>query len=141
MQSLYPIYNQSQFSPQQYYNGFNNSPYVVTDSYCGQSPQTCSQGAFLRGHKVNGDMDILPHDVPMDGTTSYFPTSDGSCIYAKSWNSDGTIGTIRYVRESVEAQAKAQDPFDQITEQLDRIEASLKNRSGNRQNQKGENNG
>lgn len=59
----------------------------------------------IHGRKVNGIEDIMPNEIPMDGTVSLFPKSDFSCIFAKQWNSDGTISTVTFVPYSTNAQS------------------------------------
>ena len=49
------------------------------------------------GRTVGNESEIVPNEVPMDGSVSYFPTSDGSSIYAKKWRTDGTIQTLKFV--------------------------------------------
>ena len=48
------------------------------------------------GRIVGNESEIVPNEVPMDGSVSYFPTSDGSSIYAKKWRTDGTIQTLKF---------------------------------------------
>ena len=50
----------------------------------------------IAGKFVNNINEVLPQDVPMDGSRSVFPTQDGSKIFVKHWNPDGTIGTDVY---------------------------------------------
>lgn len=73
-------------------NGFQAAPV--------QQPQF--QQSVIYGRFVNSLGDITAQDVPMDGTAGYFPTSDGSIIYRKKWNPDGTISTIKYVQAAEE---------------------------------------
>lgn len=49
------------------------------------------------GRMIGNVSEIVPNEVPMDGSVSFFPQSDYSCIYAKKWNTDGTIQTIKFV--------------------------------------------
>lgn len=51
----------------------------------------------LAGRMVGNVSEIVPNEVPMDGSVSFFPQSDYSCIYAKKWNTDGTIQTVKFV--------------------------------------------
>ncbi len=48
----------------------------------------------INGKVVPGVENITANDVPMDGSVAFFPRQDMTEIYAKSWNSDGTIRTI-----------------------------------------------
>lgn len=59
--------------------------------------QQAPQG--IAGRIVASADDIAPNEVPMDGTLAFFPASDGSSIFARAWQRDGTIATIRYVPE------------------------------------------
>lgn len=105
-----------------------------------QQPVPRSQGTIgIPGRVVNSTNEIMPSDVPMDGTTSLFPLMDGSVILAKSWNMDGTIKTERYIKESPQPDIPEESPFDQIMKRLDSIEKVL-NRKPN-EKKGGENNG
>lgn len=53
----------------------------------------------LQGRTVQSAEEITPNEVPMDSSVSFFPLADGSAIIAKTWASDGTIKTFRYVLE------------------------------------------
>ncbi len=48
----------------------------------------------INGKVVSSVENITANDVPMDGSVAFFPRQDMAEIYAKSWNSDGTIRTI-----------------------------------------------
>lgn len=65
--------------------------------------QQAPQG--IAGRIVASADDIAPNEVPMDGTLAFFPASDGSSIFARAWQRDGTIATIRYVPERREDDA------------------------------------
>lgn len=64
----------------------------------------------LKGRMVNKLDEITPQEVPMDGSMSFFPMPDYSCIYAKIWGQDGMIKTFKYVPEVEEPQPPQQDP-------------------------------
>lgn len=76
-------------------------PYVPTASQPQQQQPTYTKSG-LTGRVVNKLDDILPNEVPMDGTSSLFPLQDESAIYLKSWNADGTIRTIRYLQNVIQ---------------------------------------
>lgn len=78
----------------------------------------------LSGHLVASHDDIRPNDVPMNGQAAYFPTNDGSVIYAKAWGPDGSIATVRYIPETAE-EAPAQPTLFDIANQLSNIETLL----------------
>lgn len=69
------------------------------------------------GKMIQAPTDIMPGDIPMNGTPCFFPMQDGSAIYMKAWSADGTINTMRFLPEH----AAPKEPT-----QLDRIENMLK---------------
>jgi hypothetical protein len=79
----------------------------------------------IPGRVVKNPNEIRPNDVPMDGSPSYFPTDDGNYIFAKCWNSDGTIRTVRYGRIDEAIQESEADISKAILDRLDRIEKAL----------------
>lgn len=69
----------------------------------------------IAGRSVNIENDIAPADVPMDGSISVFPKADGSVIFVKSFNGDGTINTRYFI-------PAPEDYKENIsTEQVDKI--------------------
>lgn len=68
------------------------------------------------GKMIQAPTDIMPGDIPMNGTPCFFPMQDGSAIYMKAWSADGTINTMRFLPEH----AATNEPT-----QLDRIERML----------------
>lgn len=92
---------------------------------CSYQPQ---QAAQISGRVVQNENEITPQEVPMDGTVSLFPTADYKCIYAKVWNSDGTIRTLKFspVGDSEESNPtpsfrdEVMSRFDAIEERLDK---------------------
>lgn len=68
------------------------------------------------GKMIQAPTDIMPGDIPMNGTPCFFPMQDGSAIYMKAWSADGTINTMRFLPEH----AAPKEPT-----QLDRIENML----------------
>lgn len=80
---------------------------------------------------INDPKEIMPNEVPMDGSVSLFPTADYSCIYAKAWNANGMIDTVKYVPEKPETQptVQSQDVLTAILARLDNIERTLNKRN------------
>lgn len=111
------MYNYPQY-PSQYQSAYQ--PYVQ------QVPTvapTITQPT-LTGHLVASPEDIKPNDVPMTGQAAYFPSQDGKVIYAKAWNPDGSITTVRYIPETAE-ETPAQPTLFDIANQLQNIEDLL----------------
>ena len=82
--------------------------------YQGYSQQYAPQ---LAGRAVQDVSQIGVGDVPTDGSTAWFPASDGSCVWARKWNGNGTIETVRYVPEPMP------EPVDELAALRERVEA------------------
>ena len=75
---------------------------------------------MIPGRHITNPAEIKPNEVPMDGSVSFFPTNDGNYIYAKCWNSDGTIITAKYSR--VNEPEPTPEPSVTNKDILDRLE-------------------
>lgn len=69
--------------------------------------------------------EIQVSEVPTDGTMALFPSTDGSCVYGKRWNSNGRIDTFRYLPEVTEESTQEEDPVTQLNAKVDRALAML----------------
>lgn len=85
-----------------------------------QPYQTFNFQKPINGRMVNDLAEITPQEVPMNGQPSWFPSNDGSCVYMRAWQPNGTIMTVRYVPEQ---QQPTVDPLDEIRRRLDALEA------------------
>lgn len=84
----------------------------------------------LSGRIIQQLNEITPQEVPMDGSVSLFPQNDYSCIYAKAWNSQGGIDTVKYVPEKIDhPNDQNGDQWNAIFNRLDRIEQMLNNQT------------
>ena len=62
-----------------------------------QNPQTYQQVSLgLQGKLVDSIEVVRAIDIPLDGSTSFFPLADGSAIVTKQLQKDGTSKTIIY---------------------------------------------
>lgn len=68
------------------YGTYQYNPMASYQRY--QQPEP-TQG--ISGRVVQAVETINPNEVPMDGSVAFFPKQDLTEIYAKSWNTDGTI--------------------------------------------------
>lgn len=97
----YPNPTQTNFSNPQMQNPYQQRPiYPMTQNVYGLP--------MLYGGIVNGENDIRPNQIPMDGSSAYFPTADRRYVIAKFWLPNGTIGTDVYERVQPQAQTQAQ---------------------------------
>ena len=75
-----------------------------------QQPQSMPQiglnRAFLSGKQVDSIDTVKSMDIPLDGSISYFPLTDGSAIVSKQLQTDGTSKVIIY-RPSQEEKKEA----------------------------------
>lgn len=90
------------------------------------SRPTQSITSGMPGRVVNSQDEIMPQEVPMNGMVSIFPKADFSEIYAKCWNSNGTIDTKVYIFKPLDEQTPATetsgDTLNEILRRLDIIE-------------------
>ena len=75
----------------------------------------------ITGRTVNSLDEITVQEVPTDGTIAWFPSADGSCVYAKRWTPDGNITTMRFVPETAELAPTQPDPFQIINDRMDEL--------------------
>ena len=109
------------------------------------APQMQTVG--LNGKFIQVVENITANDVPMSGEIALFPKQDMTEIYAKAWQSDGTIKTVVYkpVEPVLDSQTNISTPngeklkfdlsddateafmkrFDDITERLEKMEKSF----------------
>lgn len=108
------------------YPPYQNQFQSTYQPYIQQVPTTTPTASIptLTGHLVASPDEIKPNDIPMNGQAAYFPSNDGKVIYAKAWNTDGSIATVRYVAESAE-ETPAQPTLIDIANQLQNIEDIL----------------
>lgn len=97
---------------------------------------------YLVGRLIFSPDQITPQEIPTNGTPALFPLNDGSCIYAKSLQPDGTFAEWRYVLDKpVETEknvtvspreVKEDDPnsqkasnYDELVKRVDFLEQML----------------
>lgn len=135
----YPFTNYSQMPYGQYQQPFTaqNQPFanygqngiqpqnVQSASTMPQAP-TIQRPLGLVGRMVTTEQEITANEVPGDGSVGYFPSADGSVVYAKAWNGSGSIDTVIYERKTVEQPAEPEpNPYDIVIERLEAIEAAI----------------
>lgn len=86
----------------------------------------------LNGRIIQNPNDVVPNDVRMDGSCSFFPVQDGSEIYVMRWSQDGSrIERMRYIPENANVNPESK-PFEQLVmERLDSLEAMIRNQNKN----------
>lgn len=81
-----------------------------------QNPQP--QTPAMKGKWVQNETDIVPMDIPQDGSVVVFPQTNLQVIYLKKWESDGTITTVPYI-PNVPQEPKGPTPEQQFQANVD----------------------
>lgn len=138
-QSNWPQTNYNSQPPMGAFNTGQSPPWMVvpqaTQSTTNpvQNPITSPmQPPSLPGRVVNAETDIIPNEVPMDGSVGFFVQADLQRIYAKTWGRDRNIHTNTYelVSPGNPDALNAQNGIDLILERLDKLEQSIKKNQG-----------
>lgn len=93
-----------------------------------QNPQSYPQPALgLQGKSVESLDVVKATEIPLDGSISYFPLTDGTAIITKQLQADGTSKTIIY-KPDLEPQKPVEQPKYVTEEQVkEMIESSSEN--------------
>lgn len=84
------------------YNNYGNPYYQPRFQQPMEQPQYGQQSGLqfiksgLQGKQVDSLEVVKATDVPFDGSTSYFPLTDGSAIVTKQLTNDGTSKIVVY---------------------------------------------
>lgn len=119
------MYGNRFYNPQGYHpidnlnNQFNNQ-YM-------QTMQQINTQVGLLGKSVDSIEVVKAMDIPLDGSTSYFPLTDGSAIVTKKLMSDGTSRTVIYkpVNETKETSFLVMDDLADILNDIDDMKKQL----------------
>lgn len=75
--------------------------------------QQTQQPTFVQGRVVESEGDIKPNEIPMDGSVTFFPKSDYSVVFGKTWTENGTIRSMRYLLEQENPAPKEEPKSEQ----------------------------
>lgn len=130
----YPINNnQTMFNqPQSFLSNQNNAYYQ-------QHNQGYQKMSLSGGRIVSSESDIIPNEIPMDGSLGVFVTENLQEIYLKTWGGNGEILRNKYVLvtdDQPEMVDKNEAFISEILTRLDRIEQSLSLKTSSNQNEK-----
>lgn len=80
----------------------------------------------IPGRMIYSPDEIMPQEVPMDGSVSLFPMHDWSCVYGKWWTSNWQIQTVKFVLEQPKKQIdESAVSLSDISERLNKVERYL----------------
>lgn len=122
-----------------YINPYTNTtqrniyPYYPNDNQSRVSPiqpiqpiQMNTPTMGLLGKSVDSIEVVKAMDIPLDGSVSYFPLTDGSAIVTKKLQSDGTSKTIIYrpVDEEKKEEKLAYVTYDDLDKRFEMLDIS-----------------
>lgn len=81
--------------------------YPSSRNYLSDFNPTLRSGG-LPGYFIQNENEIIPKNIPMDGSISFFPYKDLSKIVIKQWDANG-INTLTYVIEKANISQEPQD--------------------------------
>ena len=92
---MYNNYGYNPYYPQQRYQGVDtNNQQPMMTTY--QQPMQLTKPSSLLGKSVDNIDVVKATDIPLDGSISYFPLTDGSAIVSKQLQMDGTSKMVVY---------------------------------------------
>ena len=104
--------------PTMYEQGFPAVP--------GVSGVQAARPRTIPGRMIYSPDEIMPQEVPMDGSVSLFPIHDWSCVHGKWWTSNGQIQTVKFVLEQPKKQIdESAVSLSDISERLNKVERYL----------------
>lgn len=121
-------YNQfygPQFQPQMQRMQPQPQPQMQPEMQFNQQPMY-RQPSGLQGKSVDNVEVVKATDIPLDGSISYFPLTDGSAIVTKQLQQDGTSKTVIY-RPSDEKEEKNLPKYitvDELDKAIKKVDSS-----------------
>ena len=112
-------------------NMMNSQPKPITLNTIPVKNSNYNQGMpqCIPGRVIHDISDIVPAEIPMDNTYATFIRDDYKEIYLKTWSSDGSQPTLKFVLANDESDQlnKPSQVVDlnPILERLDRMERKL----------------
>ena len=119
---MYNNYGYNPYYPQQRYQGVDtNNQQPMMTTY--QQPIQLTKPSSLLGKSVDNIDVVKATDIPLDGSISYFPLTDGSAIVSKQLQMDGTSKMVIYkpVKENSD-DSKKFVTFEEMQSELAKID-------------------
>ena len=91
---MYNNYNYNPYYQQQRFQNIDQSQQPLMTAY--QQPMQLTKPSYLLGKSVDNIDVVKATDIPLDGSISYFPLTDGSAIVSKQLQNDGTSKMVIY---------------------------------------------
>ena len=110
-----PYYQQQRFQ--------NSEQQPMMTTY--QQPMQLAKPSYLLGKSVDNIDVVKATDIPLDGSISYFPLTDGSAIVSKQLQNDGTSKMVVYKPTQEHKKEAIQfATLDDIQEAIDNLDLS-----------------
>lgn len=113
---------------QPYFNTMNQYSYQPMYQPIQQPIQQpkIQQQAYLQGKSVDNIEVVKAMDIPLDGSISYFPLTDGTSIVTKQLQQDGTSKTVIYkpIETEKPEDNKKYITTDELDERIKKIDNS-----------------
>ena len=107
----------------------------MMQQYIPPMPQPTVQNGLL-GKSVDSIEVVKAMDIPLDGSISYFPLTDGSAIISKQLQNDGTSRTIIYkpiIEDKKETIKYVQfDDIEDLKKEIEELKKEIKNLKKNK---------
>lgn len=119
---MYNNYGYNPYYPQQRYQGVDtNNQQPMMTTY--QQPMQLTKPSGLLGKSVDNIDVVKATDIPLDGSISYFPLTDGSAIVSKQLQMDGTSKMVIYkpIKENSD-DSKKFVTFEEMQSELAKID-------------------
>jgi hypothetical protein len=121
---MYNNYGYNPYYPQQQrMQGMEQQQQPMMTTY--QTPMQLTKPTNLLGKSVDNIDVVKAMDIPLDGSISYFPLTDGSAIVSKQLQTDGTSKIVVYKPTQEDKKDAIQfATLDDIQEAIDNIDFS-----------------
>lgn len=123
--NFYPNYNQFYGQPMQQVIP-KQQPMEQQYPQYNQPQPAYKQPVGLQGKSVDSIDVVKAMDIPLDGTISYFPLTDGTAIVTKQLQQDGSSKTIVYkpIEQDTEDKAPKYITVEELDESMKKIDNS-----------------
>lgn len=121
---MFNNYGYNPYYPQQQrMQGIEQQQQPMMTNY--QTPMQLTKPTNLLGKSVDNIDVVKAMDIPLDGSISYFPLTDGSAIVSKQLQNDGTSKIVVYKPTQEEKKDAIQfATLDDIQDAIDNIDLS-----------------
>lgn len=113
------------------YNNYGYNPYYQPQRFqpmIQQAIEPIQNKSILNGKSVDSMDVVKAMDIPLDGSISYFPLTDGSAIITKQLQMDGTSKTVVYkpIEEKKTTNYLTHDDLETIKKDYEDLKQEIK---------------